>query len=212
MLRQYQLGPRAIDYIRGRLSEGRTLSKLLLHLNMEAGTAWSYLPAGIDDETAHDLTRGVVAPLDPKAGHRTGTGIMIPVPTPSRPLILEMIRQFLLAHSGACCIFEHALARATDQWLAHETGYAPYLTFDDEVYFFLSGRDRSVDDSRIGVVMDRAQSYLLTGILTIAPEGFGPLRFRQIVTFDQLRALADSVQAIILGAYDGQGYIIWSRS
>lgn len=210
MSRPRALRPVALEYIRDRLRQGRTLSSLLLRLNLAIGQVWTYLPPEIDEEMAHQLTQGGIArSIQSLPTFHTGFGYLEPVMTPSTPQVIALIQRFLQTRAEAYCVFEAALAKLTDPVILRQHEQ-PYFFFDDEVYYFLTGQD--LDAQRIDGAIRAARSYLLTGVLTTTPPGSHTIQARQPITLQELQILVERTEMIVVGAYDGEGFVIWSRA
>ena len=79
-LAEFQFGPEAIEYIRGRLALGNTLSKLAQALQLSEGTIRAYLPSTVSSEQAK-LTLELVDANSPALfRHEAGNYLYVVVP------------------------------------------------------------------------------------------------------------------------------------
>jgi len=125
------------------------------------------------------------------------------------PGLLPIIEAFLRTAPGHIFIVENALARPSDPVLSSYGSHL--LMFDEEVYHLLLPQDR---DEKIISQTLREAGYPyppLVGALASGAEEIGLSGESQQITFVQLRASAERAAKIIVGAYDGEGYLIWSR-
>ncbi len=212
VFRETELGPEAIQYIRECLTEGKTLAHYLLQISaLDKGTVFTFLPVDVSYEEAKNFRDGIL-PEPPPETHKYFTAadgtVMRMVPKPNTgDWLVGVIRMFLSSGEGRVCIFEDALAQPTDPWLAHYDG--PVLTCEDEVYHFLSGRD--IERDKIGEVVRHARSWLFIGAMTSVPQGIDFPSMAQTIARTELRRLAERAENIIVGAYDGEGYLIWHK-
>ena len=213
--KEITLGPEAIEYIRKCLSDGNTLARYLLQkLNLDRGRVVTFLSSDVTAEAAKQFTTGGKLPMPPKSQWRYAEGErskwrMVPIPDTDSCLV-AIIEAFLNAEEKRVCIFEDDLSRPNDPILSRSV--ARLLTFKDEVYHFLSGRD--VESSKIRQTIRQAKSIpLFIGAMTSVPEesSFSYKARRITITSDKLlRILAERTEKIVVGAYDGEGYLIWN--
>jgi hypothetical protein len=110
-------------------------------------------------------------------------------------------RRLLGEAPDALCIFEHGRARRTDPFL-EKAGFRVAFC-GDEVYPFAAAGD---DDLRIGDAIGATTTAYppLVGALT-----HGDLSTRTDLGETALASIAAKTERIIVGAYDGEGYVIW---
>src|SRR5215470_8887206 len=118
--KEITLGPEAIDYIKDRLAEGKTLAKFLLdRADLNKGKVTTFLPSNADLSKINNFSRGGVLTAPPPETHRHFTApdgtktVMVPVPDTSAELSAT-IQDFLKHGDARICLFESAVAKATD--------------------------------------------------------------------------------------------------
>lgn len=201
--------PSALQYLRDQLGQGKTLSSLLNQLDLGAGRIWTYLPPEVGDTMAHELLRqGGVVPLERAVPVSGSLYAFVPVIAPSKPIITRLIQYSLGDRADSCCVFEHALARPTDPIIAR-TDDIRYVFYDDEVYALLASPD--VSGASVERAMQLTQSYLFLAALTRLPVGVGSTASGGHITLQDLRFFAEHTHTLIIGAYDGEGFLVWSR-
>lgn len=215
--REITLGPEATEYIRKCLDDRNTLARYLLQkLDLGRGRVVTFLPSDVTAEAAKQFTTGGKLPMPPESQWRYAEGegskwTMVPIPDTDSYLV-AIIEAFLSAKEGRVCIFEDALSRPNDPILSRSA--ARLLTFHNEVYHFLSGR--AVKSSQIRQTIRQAKSIpLFIGALTSVPEksSFSHKARKITITSDErLRGLAARSEKIVVGAYDGEGYLIWNKT
>lgn len=219
--KEITLGPEAIDYVRDRLAEGKTLAKFLLdRSDLDNGQVTTFLPTDADLSKINNFSRGGVLPTPPLETHRHYTApdgtktVMVPVPDTNTELA-AMIQAFLKQRDARICLFESAVAKSTDGFLSTPNAKdLRVLTFQRDVYYLLKETD---DREKIEKNLRYAKSHLVLGVLVHLSnqDKFLPLDedfLRQELTLDELKILAEDTEKIVVGAYDGEGYLIWSRN
>jgi hypothetical protein len=130
---------------------------------------------------------------------------MVPIPNTSA-ILATIISEHLVATSSRVCVFEDANTRPSDP-VFHRIK-TPVFTFENEVYHFARGG--AADSGEIQQLIRAASSWLVIGVLAALPSGV-VLENRSEVPDATLDALASGAEKIIVGAYDGEGYVIWSE-
>jgi|GEM_PF-1123840 len=216
--REITLGPEAVDYIRDRLAEGKTLAKFLLTRgDLDKGRVTTFLPSDADLSKINNFSRGGVLPTPPPETHHhytTANGtrtLMVPVPGTSTHLA-AMIQAFLKQGDARICLFESAVAKPTDGFLSTpDAKDLCVLTLDEDVYFLLKEND---DREMIDKTLRYTKSFRVLGVLVHLSEDkfLDEDSVRKELTLDELKVLAEDTEQIVVGAYDGEGYLIWSRN
>jgi len=173
------------------LSRGHSLAKLLSrHPGLGTGEVFSFLPPDVEPAATRQFTRGGIAQADESEGH-----------------LVTFIHDFLTSGEGKLCIFQDALS-ATGAAGSSPTGIKT-LTYRREVY-----RCLSEGDEREGIrqTIQRAQTLpRFLAVLTSLPKGEGLYYESQPATLKLLSNLADRAEKIIVGAYNGEGHLIWNK-
>lgn len=190
MLRNMDNKLAAIAYIRACLEQGNTLAKHLLDLPLDQGQVIAPLPNAVSETAYSQFTVGGVTTRNV-----------------TEPVLANFIATYLQGMAGRYAVFEDALARPGDSILA--SSQAPFVTFDSEVYYLLS--NQQIDPNQIIATIRRATSHLFIGVLT-SLNAETELRPRQSITANLLATIAQHTEHILIGAYDSEGVLIWSRS
>ena len=216
--KEITLGPEAVDYIKDRLAEGKNLAKFLLDRgDLNQGRVTTFLPSNADLSKINNFSRGGVLPAPPPETHRHNTTpdgtrtVMVPVPDTGTELA-AMIQGFLKQGDARICLFESAVAKPTDGFFSTPNAKdLCVLTLDENVYFLLKEND---DRDMIDKTLRYAKSFRVLGVLVhLSKDKFLDEDFvRKELTLDEMKALAEDTEKIVVGAYDGEGYLIWSRN
>jgi hypothetical protein len=206
------------QYITKCLNMGNTLAgKLLAKKNFNLYTKTTLLPSGFDPTSIKNYSYGGIFPVGPaspeeieKVRKRLNLGPSARIEAvgggPSRAWLINKIAEYLGKDKNRLVIFENACARPTDPWI-QRTNTEIYI-FKEEVYHGLFSE--CVDDKQyIEQTIKRAQSaYLLIGVMSLLPDKKSVLTKQ--LTLDMIKRIADGTKAVILRAFDGEGYIICS--
>jgi hypothetical protein len=187
MLRPIPNRSAAVAWIRARLESGNTLAKRLLALPLDGGSVAATLPPDAPDTAFARFDAGGVT-------RRAAT----------EPEVAELVAGYLRQGGGRCAVFEDALSRRGDPVLAKQGGR--YAWVGDEVYHLLLPGD---DRAQVTAALRRATSFSFLGVL--AASGGGELRAGQDLAPGALDALARAADHLLVGAYDGEGVLVWSR-
>ena len=216
--KEITLGPEAVDYIRDRLAEGKTLAEFLLdRADLNKGRVTTFLPSNADLSKVNNFSSGGILSAPPPEMHRhymTPHGIrMVPVPNTSTQLA-AIIQEFLKQGDVRVCLFESAVAKTTDGFLSTPNAKdLRVLSFQGNVYYLLKHQDNS---EKIEKTLRYAKSFRALGVLVhLSKDKFLPFdedSAPKELTLDELKVLAEETEKMIIGAYDGEGYLIWSRS
>lgn len=198
--------------MRERLSEGRSLAKRLLESqSLDLGRVVTFFPSTTNEELVKSRFRhGGVLPEGPPETHvLIEGGIAVPISDTSDELIM-IIESYLSKSKRAICIFEEALVRPTDPIFLSRSSITASLLYKDEIHYILRHKD---DLNRIEQTTMQAKNFYpgLIGAMTSSPSE--EMSFDEgKISADQLQLLAERTETIVLGAYDGEGYLLWKHT
>ena len=213
---ELHLGPEAVSYIRDCLANGKTLARYLLQRpDLESGTVTTFLPSDVGKEAATQFKWGGKLRRDPATfvyhtepdGSRTRWE---PVPN-TDPWLISILQEFLGAGGDRVAIFENEVALPGDPWLSlPRWDILQTVIFGNEVYHVLSNRDAE-DEERILTTIKGADSWLFIGAMTSLSEPPDLPLEGGTVDDEVLKTFAQRAEKIVVGAYDGESYLIWSK-
>ena len=213
VLVEFELGPAALQYMRERLAEGKTLAHYLLEReDLPSGSVITCLPQSVPVETLEDFGEGYKLKRDPATFryHTEPDGSITrfePVPN-TDPWLVSVAQRFLRSASDRVCIFEHSSAAPGDPWL--ESSPMRALFFEGEVYPFLSNKDAESEDMVLTTIRG-AKSWLFYGAMTSLSSASDLPFDRGTVGRELLETLARRAEKIVVGAYDHESYLIWQK-
>lgn len=203
------------SWVKQTLHEGHTLAHQVLEsLDIDAGKVVTFLPPEADIESAKSHFEWSVMPIAPKEEwvwlEKTPDGkqpYMTPVHTVDARQI-EIVQEFLQADPDHVLICEDMILEPT--YPAFRKSKNTLWTYGEEVYhvIFSVGRPKV---EKIRRVMGQASSWLFIGMMSSFPSSGRSGALRKEITVLELKTIAQNTQKLIIGAYDHDGYIIWSK-
>lgn len=206
-LREFSLGAEGLRYVASHLSWGHAFSKCVLErVDLSRGEVFTHLPPAVPTAEVVKFDQGGKLPTPPQETWRkTEGGVAIPIPS-TRPHLVQTISGFL-SGPGSVCVLENADASRSEPWLERCEGRLAF--FGDEVYHVL---EATTDEEAIDVSIRRAQSlWTFVGALTSLGNRLSLPDDRGELTQEIVDSLAERVEQVFVGAYDLEGYVIWSR-
>jgi hypothetical protein len=211
------LGPQAIDYIRQRLTHGKSLARHLLEaLDLERGSVIACLPPNVGDQEALQFKEGGKLPHpDPSTfryltDEQGRTSRLEPVPN-TDPWLVSLVQHFLSQSADRVCIFEEFYAEPSDPlWSKKESKREAASFVDDEVYYVLVSGDSEEQLREAVGWSQQAWPALLAAMTSMTADEPIPSDRRNISPA-LLKPLAGRTERLAVGAYDGESYLIWSK-
>jgi hypothetical protein len=210
------LGEEAINYIRQRLEMGKTFAQTILHtLPLNEGSVVTYLPPDVTDEAAHKFKDGGKFAADPSTVRRYtdkhGVGVRIQrIPQDALPWVLSEVEDVLGESESRVCLVEDWTPRPSDPfWQKNPHKYVVPTFVGDEVYYVVFPHD-SRDFLHHGFRhAGGAWPGVLAALTTVAPND--PIPSDRAIHAHQWQGLAERTTRLVVGAYDGEGYLIWNH-
>lgn len=196
MIKKVSYGSEAISYIKGELGNGGVYAKRLLRLPLDGGKVYSYLPVSVDPASIRNFAWSTYLDHGVKMLHEV------------YPKIVSQITSFLSNQENRYAIFS-TYASVGDGFLDKDKTLARYVSYNSNVYFCISSKNHSKEN--IMYALKFAAGWPRIHGLTSLPSNVQPLQSRQALTKKQMNYLADRTDYIIIGAYDGEGYLVWGR-
>ena len=206
-----RVGKIALEYIRKCLGDGRTLSQKLLHkANLDSGYVVALLPEALSEEDVEDFQHGKLPQLPPSEWRQWGHLTLKPVPNTNGDLA-GIIVNFLKHSEGVpVCLIENEIANRGEPFLAQRLSKIVYL--GSEVYHVLTSSAATEGDV-LQAIRESCFVPISVGCLAVLDPGssFEPETGGD-VSEEDIDRIADRTEKIFVGAYDGESYLIWSRT
>jgi len=165
---------------------GRALGEALSELPVERGKVTTFLPQNVGSEQLIDFDSGGVANGE------------------ENQRLAEFISKYLGAQPSRVCVFEHAYARSGDPKLPD----VPLFTVGEDIFMFA---DRETPDEVVLKIAREGHLYPSIGALAVVPPDQPFPLERSEQTQALLRRLAQAAEYTLIGAYDAEAWLIWSR-
>jgi hypothetical protein len=207
---EMELGHAGVEYVMERLSLGKQLSRRVLARVAGARPtgAYTFLPPGTSPEAALQFEYGGKLPPVPVPGgeeyRRLPDGSLarfVRVPNTDDALV-GRIEAHLASDVFNICLFEDAVGSRSDP--ATERLRSPTWFEGEDVYHAVPSGSAELDIYR---AIRSAKSWLTAGFLTSIPSGLVIEGHRATLSAEHVRHMANHTKKVIVGAYDGEGYV-----
>lgn len=192
----------SLKYVKEQLHNVNALSVELLNIvDFKKGAFFTFLPSDANMETLYEFKIGI-RPCVIETDDSGGTYSII-------PSIDEEISEILLQEietKNLNCIFDDVLREPTDKHhmeLFHSHG----LHYNNEVYYLVKKERVSKEDLIEGLNKSLAFWHSLC-VLTKADCN----SLNKKLTLEEIKNICLNATTIIVGAYDGEGFIFWQRN
>lgn len=198
----------AILYVESVLSEGHTLAKLLLQrFKPQVGTVFILSPDPLDSSQVLQFDSGHF-PQEPVSATIGGLpGSMSPI-ADSDDEFTRLICELLEAPDSVCLI-ENFLARAGDPWL--QRAKSCVVTHESEVFHAVFSEDHTQDKIADAIREARGIPVFIGVVGRLTSETAGFIQKEKAVTASALESIAETARLVFVGAYDGEGFVLWAR-
>jgi hypothetical protein len=207
---QYTLDARAVEYIRRCLGKGNTLAReILAKTDLSGGDLTTLLPANVDKEKIYDFRSGGKIPMADESQWVRRPGMLAIPLTDISIYPAAVVAQFLKEDPYHFCICEDSLAEPTDLWITKST--LRIYTFNKEVYAILLPTDNRRSKILETIRSGRTSQLFIAAMTSMSQNDLILQDSRGMFSQVQLSYFAHHIQALVIGAYDGEGYLIWKR-
>jgi hypothetical protein len=199
----------AVEYARRQLGQGNALAKLLLDtVNFGEGDFVVLTPTPLNAMEMVQFDWGH-APQTQTTPERIVIGetpfVAFPKVTADDQLV-DVIGK-LLKNPEDLCLLENSLAQAGDSWL--KGARSRVVTNGTDIYhaLFSAGWDKTkVTDA----IREADGSPIFVGAVGRSPADISARNATlQDISAEQLLNFAKTVRSVFVGAYDGEGYVLW---
>jgi hypothetical protein len=198
------ISDKAILYVEEQLSlGGKTLSNYLRYIYLQNGRIYSFVPQETTEEHLYNFDSGGIYPFDKKALDTNSS--LVPIRNDAKSVIVDFIYEYLQEKDN-CCIFEEANGSPSDPWVK-ESGIE-YVSIRNEMYYYFDRENNSKEKIEKALTTSDGYYFLcVLGKLEIDKRAlFIPNKEIPPFIFEEF---IKQVKAIIVKAYDGEGYLMW---
>jgi hypothetical protein len=199
-------GLKPFEYIKERLLWGsKVLSGSVAKIDLEKGKVYALVPAGISEDHLYSFEQGGLYYSEIKEINNTRIQSVV---NNSKELFQELIFNHIASASGNCCVFEEPDGSPSDPWVSKLN--AEYIHYNEEMYYFFN--TSNIAREKIEQATNYADGYYFLCVLSSLDNELSEFKSGDEISFDSLKTIADNCQTFFVGAYDGEGYLMWSKS
>jgi hypothetical protein len=200
------LDERALTFIQGHLSLGSTLCGALSRLIEGQGQTFTFLPPDKIDAAYRFHAGGILqVNVDRSARRFTFENQLVPVES-LNSIRAQRVVDFLKTHKDGIAIVSEAVVRISDpkarEYMAENRGFR----IGEEIYYFLNGRD-SID--AVEGLLKRTD-YIWHSVVVLC-DPHKELTTSDLSSANSLSDVVSMASEVIVGAYDREGFVVWSR-
>jgi hypothetical protein len=200
----------AETYCKDILSDGNALSKLIYNLlPFNTGIFYTLLPENADLSRLHFFEHGGILPKFPeeeiyiKGFDKPFIGERV---NSINPELAIFFNRQLMRGNGRSIIFEEVVKSPGDPHTDFLKSHG--LLYKEEIYYLLSQKDNKLE------IISRAinESYDFSHfVCVITQTSFEDIEDKKF-TLKKMKEVCENIEFLIIGAYDGEGYIFWERA
>jgi hypothetical protein len=208
-LNKYELDfASAWEFVFNNLKEVNSLSiELLKLLDFKTGHFFTLLPEDSNLKMLYDFKGGLILPQFPEQEQiidgRKSTFSWIPDRNED---LSQMILTEMSLNSEFSCFFDDVRGRPSDNWSNCFFDVCP-MFYEQDVYFVLDNNNLSLE--RIINCLKISRSFWHS-LCVITSADLNDLE--RNLTQEKIQEVCLNVELVIVGAYDGEGYIFWEKN
>jgi hypothetical protein len=202
----------AVEYVRRQLAQGKSLARHLTeNIDFGQGDILILTPAPLNqtEMTQFDWGHTPTAQSMPVQITIADASYMVAHKADVYDQLAEGIFK-QLGDTGNVCLLENSLAQAQDPWLQRAKSLV--ITIGTDVYHMLSSADK--DQIKIGDAIREAEHLptFIGALGRVASDTLAQIASSKVLTTEQINDFAKTVHCIFIGAYDGEGYVVWNKT
>jgi hypothetical protein len=198
-------GPEAFAYFEDHLTMGgKTLSDYLSAMSWREGKIYAVVPQNTKPELLFQFESGGIYPYE---APRAENNLMVAIQNDARPVVVDWIDEYL-GGIDHCCIFEESSRALGGGWVKESK--MEYVSIGKEMYYYFDGENRSKEKIRDALRWSGSY-YFLCVLGRLGAESRAAFLPKQEISPLILEELSQQVEAIIVQAYDYEGYLMWER-
>lgn len=193
------------SYWEDRLTNVNLLSSTLLsRVDFKKGVFFTLLPSDANLDQIYKFSEGGILPQNPRLSYGDGRkGSYSITPTLENELVLYLL-QFI--NINEICIFDNVSGSFLNQ---KDTDFFQSfgLFHEDEVYYLMTKNNVTPETLSLCIHLSEAFWHSLC---VVAPYATCPSR--KELTDEDTKKICSEIKIVIVGAYDGEGYVFWQKN
>jgi hypothetical protein len=199
-------GLAAFKYLRKQLDMGISLSQSVNKLPIEDGEVYSFVPVGTSDEALYNFEFGGIYPFDKDELKSTQLSL---VRNDARPVVLNEIQSYIIENEENCCIFEEPNASPDFPWVKASRMEFIHLN-NEEMFFFFDKKNSAIE--KVKEAFNTSEAYIfLCALSTLNISEHAQFEAFKEITIASLELFVKDIRSFFVRAYDGEGYLMWSK-
>ena len=123
--------------------------------------------------------------------------------------LVRVVMEYLRGGPDRVCMFDSVITSRSEPWIA-KLDSQPH-TFQNQVYFALFHKDADSEERVASAIGNANNAWFFYGVMSSLPAGGDLDPAGAEITSDVLEILAQRTEKIVVSAYDGESYLIWSK-
>jgi hypothetical protein len=198
----------AMVYMERVLAKGHTLAKLLLQrVEPRSGIVSVLSPDALDSSQILQFDSGHFPQEPVPTTIGAASGMMSPVADSNDHIALLICE--LLQASDSVCLIENFVASPGDDWL--QRAKSCVVTYNDDVLHAVFSANHAQDRIADTIREARGIPILVGAVGRLNAETAESVQKQKAITTRTLDSIAESVRLIFVGAYDGEGFVLWTQ-
>jgi len=182
---------------------------LLKREDLAEGRIITCVPEDVPEDDLYHFRWGGKLKVDPATiVYPERGGRLEPIPN-TTPWLVAIVQEYLRGAPNRVCIFDYWIASAGDPWIAR-SDFQPHI-FQNQVYFSLFHKDAESKERVASAIGHASDVWLFYGVMSSLPADNGLDPEGGAITRDAMEMLAQRTEKTVVGAYDGESYLIWSK-
>jgi len=201
----------AISYLRQKLGAGKTLARLLLEsVDFSTGAVAVLNAVALSESLIMEFDWGHVPPAPESAQYIKILGQpFLAYPTANSYEHLTEVIYSSMESPESICLMENMLASPNYPWL--KRAKSRLTTYGPEVYHILTSSDRRKEKIKDTLREAESLPVFVGAVARQPPDPIADDSARVTISLGQLESFAKSTYCIFVGAYDGEGYLVWEE-
>lgn len=200
-------GELATAYIRNQLSICRMLSDGSNGLFIENGEVYAFVPSWIESDKLYQFKNGGIYVIE---AERVPRALRYEyVRNEALTPIAEEMERLIKADKKNCLLFEEPLYDR--KYLEKEKGDVAFVSLGDRnVFYFLNGQNADLEKIKEVIVL--SENYVFTcAVSTLNENVQSTFLSSKEINAELLDEFVRNVFVFFVGAYDGEGYLMWVK-
>lgn len=197
-----------LKYVRSQLNAGQTLaSKILTNVHFDEGYFFTLVSQDYHSDILYHFERGGILPQNPileyKLHNEKATYSIIPT---IQDEMAAYLFNTLRTHPNFTCVFDDIIRTADSRWLMDLNNKHLLYSYENEPIFIC----RSNHEQKTIKLCLKKSNHIWYSLALITTTNLNNLQNKQL-NRAEIRNICKQAQIIIVGAYDGEGYVLWEK-